>query len=379
MKSLLRNAYHYFLRTTVAGPPIKAYFLVHEGCNLKCQFCHYHQGIHRQAGKTRLSTEEIKRVINDMSNEGVRSLQITGGEPTLRPDILEIINHASTRIRFCNLTTNGTMITPELAEGMVTAGLDILWVSIDAVGEIHDKIRGVKGTFKKIVHGLELVNEAKKRRNSIFPTLYISSILSRDTASEVEKLARLAVKYKARELEVGCLFEQVPGSDSDQKQCLEKTATLLGTPDFYSGQYLQDEKIGPLFTEELEKRMAEARTLCRLNNIMFWFNRSTRYDCARSRRRRCLMIWNRLFIGPYGDLYPCELLDGYSVGNVLEDGIEKVWNGRKYRQLRHLFRKGLPICRLCQNARTSVTDIFKYYSLFERYFLSRKVRSAYIK
>jgi len=120
-----------------------------EACNQQCLHCGAVTGTKREE---ELKKEEIFCLIEKLMQLGVDSLAITGGEPFLRKDALEIVNYASLRMNTI-LSTNATLITPDMAHALNRTNLTIQ-VSLDgATAEIHDAIRG-KGSFAKTIQGI---------------------------------------------------------------------------------------------------------------------------------------------------------------------------------------------------------------------------------
>lgn len=126
-------------------------------CNLRCAHCYNLDG---QLHENELSTEEVKRALEEMSAFGVESITFSGGEPLLRKDFLEIASHAGNLgFKSVSMATNGTLIDREIARQLKVANLNVQ-VSIDGdVAEIHDTMRGVKGAFDRAIRGMKLLQE----------------------------------------------------------------------------------------------------------------------------------------------------------------------------------------------------------------------------
>lgn len=157
-------------------------------CQLTCEHCL--MASYSNSAKEELTTEEIKRLIDKSGN--LTSIQFFGGEPTLRPDLIELIKYASERTIFVILDTNGLLITKEYAERLKDNGLEFLFTSIDSPNpEVHDKGRGAKGCFEKTVAAI---------KNSVNAGLkcVISTYLSRDILKngDFEKIIELAKEWK---------------------------------------------------------------------------------------------------------------------------------------------------------------------------------------
>lgn len=126
-------------------------------CNLKCEHCYA-----QSDGKLypQLSTEEAKAMIDDLAAFGAPVLLFSGGEPTMRPDLLELIRYAKDSGMRVVISTNGTLITKELAAAFAEVGLSYVGVSFDGDPETHDRFRGVKGSFDRAIKGLHNAQDA---------------------------------------------------------------------------------------------------------------------------------------------------------------------------------------------------------------------------
>ncbi len=122
-------------------------------CNLKCVHC-YAKALDVE-GVDDISTEQAKVMINDLAAYGAPVMLFSGGEPLVRKDLVELAKHATTKGMRAVISTNGTLITKEKAKELKDVGLSYVGISIDGGEEIHDKFRGVKGSFKKAMQGVE--------------------------------------------------------------------------------------------------------------------------------------------------------------------------------------------------------------------------------
>ena len=138
-------------------PPAQVYWDITAECNLRCIHCY---NFDERTREKELSTEEVKRTLEEMSAFGVEGISFSGGEPLLRKDFLEIASHAgSLGFSYVGVSTNGTLIDRDVARGLKAAKLHVQ-VSIDGdVAEIHDAIRGVKGAFDGAIRAIRLLKE----------------------------------------------------------------------------------------------------------------------------------------------------------------------------------------------------------------------------
>ncbi len=135
-------------------------------CNLACEHCYLDAGGTPQVGtenfadRSELGTEECFRVIDDIAAFAPECVTIlTGGEPLLRRDILEIVKRASERGLWVVVGTNGVKITENVAKRLAEAGARGLSLSLDALDpDRHDGFRKVRGAWRNTVEGAEILN-----------------------------------------------------------------------------------------------------------------------------------------------------------------------------------------------------------------------------
>jgi radical SAM protein with 4Fe4S-binding SPASM domain len=135
-------------------------------CNLACEHCYLDAGGTPQVGtenfadRSELGTEECFDVIDEIAAFAPECLTIlTGGEPLLRRDILEIVRRAAERGLWVVVGTNGVRISENVAQRLAEAGARGLSLSLDALDpERHDRFRNVRGAWQNTVQGAEILN-----------------------------------------------------------------------------------------------------------------------------------------------------------------------------------------------------------------------------
>ena len=127
-------------------------------CNLRCAHCY--SGSRDRLYEGELTTAEGKALIEDLAGFGVPVILFSGGEPLMRPDILELIAHSRALGVRSVLSTNGTLITPETARRLKGLELSYVGVSLDGLEKTHDRFRGVPGAFDQAMAGLRNCREA---------------------------------------------------------------------------------------------------------------------------------------------------------------------------------------------------------------------------
>lgn len=130
-------------------------------CNLKCLHCYADSEAKMYPGE--LTTGEALKVIDDLSEFKIAALLLSGGEPLLRRDIFELAHHANAKDLRTTLSTNGTLITLEMAQKIKQTGFTYVGISLDGIGPSHDHFRGVPGAFNKTLQGIRNLKEVGQK------------------------------------------------------------------------------------------------------------------------------------------------------------------------------------------------------------------------
>ena len=126
-------------------------------CNLSCVHCLSSSG-RRDPGE--LSTQECKRVIDELERMQVFYVNIGGGEPTVRPDFWELVDYATAHHVGVKFSTNGLRITPEVARRLAASDYIDVQISLDgATAEVNDAVRG-RGSFEMATRAMQALADA---------------------------------------------------------------------------------------------------------------------------------------------------------------------------------------------------------------------------
>lgn len=122
-------------------------------CNLKCRHCYMSSDAKKYQNE--LTTEEAKKFIDDLAEFKVPVLLFSGGEPLIRPDFFELAAYAQAKGIRPTLSTNGTLITREVAQKIKDIGVGYVGISLDGLREVNDKFRGKEGAFQAAMEGIQ--------------------------------------------------------------------------------------------------------------------------------------------------------------------------------------------------------------------------------
>ena len=305
--------------------PVLSEFAITYRCNLACRFCYAGCG-GGAAGPdlAEMSTADARRVIDIIAGPAkVPSVSFTGGEPTLRDDLPELIAHARERGLRVNLITNAIRCARgDLADRLADAGLTSAQVSVEGPdAAVHDGLTQRPGSFDATLAGLERLRAAGLRSVHTNTTLCAGNI---DRAEEIVDLAaRLGMERLSMNLVIP-VGTADPESDRD-----------IATPYGAVGERVlrirdRAERLGVAF------HWYSPTPLCVFNPVAHGLG-----------AKGCAACDGLLHVSPIGDVLPCSSLIE-SVGNVLRQPFEAIWFGAaaqfyKRKQMAH------PICQSCED------------------------------
>lgn len=137
--------------------PVHVVWEITLACDLKCLHCGSRAGTRR---RNELSTAECLEVVEHLARLGTREVSLIGGEAYLRRDWTEIIRAIRSHGIYCAIQTGGRNLTPKRLASAVEAGLQGIGVSLDGLEELHDRVRGVRGSFARALDTLRRAKEA---------------------------------------------------------------------------------------------------------------------------------------------------------------------------------------------------------------------------
>lgn len=265
-------------------------------CNQKCVHCYAAGQAH--AEEEELSTEDWKRIVDKCREIGVTQVTFTGGEPTVRPDLIELIDYAKWFIT--RLNTNGILLTEDYVKKLRGASLDSVQVTFYSYKEgVHNALVGAD-RFSETVNGI---------KNALAAGLSVSvntplCTLNRDYLSTLKFLHGLGVMY------VTC-------------SGLITTGNAAKSP----SSSLQ------LTNEELKAILKEAVEYCYANEMEISFTspgwvEAEFCDELGISTPTCGACLSNMAITPGGSVVPCQSwLSGRALGDMLNDGWAEIWNG----------------------------------------------------
>ena len=283
-------------------------------CNLACEHCYLDAGPKPQVGtqnfadRSELGTEECYKVIEEIAAFAPECLTIlTGGEPLLRRDILDIVRRAAERGLWVVVGTNGVRITENVAKHLAEAGTRGLSLSLDALDpDRHDRFRNVRGAWQNTVDGAEILNR------TALPFIVQTTAASHNV-DELEAIADFA--YERLSAKVWNLYFLVPTgrgqfvSDMTPSQYDEVLGSLYRIQKKYASRMLVNAKCAPHYIKTVLEKGDETHPIRTYSGGAGGCPAGTHY----------------LGIRPNGDVTPCPYLPVFA-GSLRQTSLTELWS-----------------------------------------------------
>lgn len=320
---LIYLAKHYQKLLKIISPtPVDVSLKLTERCNSRCITCNVWR---EQADKPELTFEELENIFHQLRSVKIKTIGFYGGEPLLRKDIGELARKAKSIMKESKilLITNGLLLKQK-AQEVLDSGIDVVCISLDGIGEVNDKIRGVPGDYKKIIEGIEelkRLDTKKKARINIGTTLVSLNI------HQVPELVELA-----RELDISWSFNLFDTS-AYHFQNLDDPLAL---------KKIDDDLIDETIEYLLRERKKSPQTMTGVDPVGLEFARE--YLKGKEPFFHCVLGYLRVYIDSYMNVYSgCWALP--PVGNLREAELKDILKSPRYRErLKKMYRLNCPYC-----------------------------------
>jgi radical SAM protein with 4Fe4S-binding SPASM domain len=309
-------------------------------CNLKCLHCY--SSSTAAADRYELSTSEAKNVLDDLAAFCVPAVLFSGGEPLMRPDLDELLEHAAILGLRTVISTNGTLIDAEVAKRLKKLNVSYVGVSLDGIGAANDAFRGVAGAFEKAVKGIAL-SQAAGLRTGLRLTM---------TARNLRELSGVFDFIRSHQIERACFYHLVPsGRGAGLAGARLTHAQTRGAVDFICEQ-----------TASLQgARHTDILTVDNHVDGPYIYLKLLGKDAERAQDVLDLLNWNGgalhssgtgiACIDAGGKVHPNQFWRHYTLGNVRQRPFSRIWSDSDeplLRRLRDAARHIKGKCRYCR-------------------------------
>ena len=333
-----------------AGPlPVGVVYEATMRCNLHCEFCYVGDLLNVEGEwRQELPIEVLQRAFPDQAGLHV---SMTGGEIFMRKDILGVMDVFRDKGYVCGfLTTNGTIINDERAEALASLAqqgfLRHISVSIDGPNELHDRARGVKGTFERTAAGLRRLQEAARRKHAPL-RVSINTTVAHETLDSLTEMVEVAEELGVDAIGLNHLMFSTP-----EEVALTVQMTGASGPEAISTFVTSDPGVEPA---RVRAKLQALIARCRERHIRFDMRPKVTsavldryYTPGAPLDGRCFYPFLYARVSFSGKVYFCPFIR-VEVGDLTTQSLAEVWTGDRYVALRKkLVDAGtFPVCRRC--------------------------------
>jgi MoaA/NifB/PqqE/SkfB family radical SAM enzyme len=316
-------------------------------CNLNCLYC-WQQNFQNINYKDNLSEKELKRIIKEALDLGIKEFRIPGaGEPLLRTDTLELMKLIkSKKGTYGILISNGTLLNEQSIKQIVEINWDSLTVSIDSgIERINDSLRGKKGTFKLVYNNLVLLKKIKKRLKSHEPFLRFNCVITNKNYKSLDSLFYLAEKVDCSDVQ----FQLMTSWDRKVEYLALNSRQLdeffINIPKLINlaGKLKINTNISS-FNKDLAENIASSMDKLIIHTIKNQDKKENKFLSL-----PCFEPFYNMIILPEGKIASCSVSGtNYSI-NIGSKSLKDIWNSNYYKNLRKslLNIKLMPYCSRC--------------------------------
>ncbi|BBO88540.1 radical SAM/SPASM domain-containing protein [Desulfosarcina ovata] len=314
-------------------------------CTSKCRACTMWKRIVNE--KDELNLQQWKNIIKDLSVNGVKIIELFGGDVFLRKELtVELIKYSNELGMVVHMPTNAILLDEETIQEIVDAGLHTLYISVDEIDKNHDKIRGTKGNFDHIIKSIVNLKKVRSLKGSKRPTVYCNTTISKLNIDSIEEIVSFAHKqnfdvcaleYIGEFTEVHVKRSRIDGIYPDPYFLLRGESLLLN-----NDQAKKLKKTVPKLIKKYKYSDTEMYTL----NIDTLSKKNIVSGTVPN--TKCYMERNQVTVDPYGNIIACPFFSNYKLGNLSATPLQDIWNNKTHLRFREQQNKNtLKMCSHC--------------------------------
>jgi MoaA/NifB/PqqE/SkfB family radical SAM enzyme len=308
-------------------------------------------------GDDEMTLADWKRLLDEIAGMNGRPLVLlTGTEPLLYPRMLELLEHGLSRGINFHITTNGTLLqrcADQLVALCTRPDALRITISLDGIGDVHDAIRGVKGTFDRAIEGLHALDARKRQDKQSWPEVTINYTISNHNHTHIGDFIDWfhhhdfqvnGINFSHLWFKDASIVEMHNKRFADEFPVKEENTGAVDLAAIDMMRVHEQLAVGRNGGLHLPFYIAESPPLTELEAGIY-YQRPTQivsYD-------KCLAPWRNVAVNPHGDVIISPLCFAGSLGNVKKSSFPRVWNGDSFRRFRRKLQKvGIyPACSRC--------------------------------
>lgn len=285
-------------------------------CNLRCVHCYSDSASSHYPGE--LTWDQMEGVVDDLAAYQVPSLLLSGGEPMMHPDFFRLVALASAKGLKLTISTNGTLISAEKAALLKAAEVAYVGISLDGIGEVHDRFRRKEGSFDAAVRGFRACHEVGQK-TGLRLTL---------TRHNVENIEQILDFIEAEEIQRVCFYHLVPAGRGTDLQVLKAEESRLAVDTLI-------ERVEQWHAQGVDR---EVLTVTQPADGAYLLVRMQREGHPNLETARRLLGWNGgganssgrgiANIDTQGNVHPDQFWQDLTLGNVKRTKFSDIWEER---------------------------------------------------
>ena len=328
-------------------------FTVTNSCNLRCRMCGQwsEEGYVRNRvvpTRERMQLGDWKRVVDEAAHHNIRFILVRGGEPFLFPGTMELLHYVNQKGIFLSVDTNGTLLE-RFADELSTIDRMHITFSVDGPEDVHDHVRGMKGSFAKIRENIALLRTLEtKHGNAISKSICFT--ISSDNYASLGAMADVARSLSISSVNIVPYYYVSNAIGHEYEKELQDNFQCSA----FSWRGFHRENSGvefDRFRQELRRYLASLDGVQNFPYMPFsedqyrtWFAD----EVSPVGNSTCCNVERLIDIQPNGAANFCVDFPDFSFGNVMESSIAEIWNSRRADQFRAYRRKRpLAVCYRC--------------------------------
>lgn len=268
-------------------------------CNYTCKYCIFSSNSKKDLRE--LSTDECIKVIDELYDKNFKYIKVTGGEPFLRKDIINILTYMCQKGMHVDISTNGSSLTENIINKLNEIKLDMLHLSLDGKNSFsHEIVRG-ENTYLKTIRALKQLSKLNLYKR-------VGTVIHKYNESELEEIINLCINYKVNEI----IFS-----------IMEPVGRMKGDNSFYKTRKLED------LTNELEQLSNK------YDQIIINYNWKKQSNLEKT----CPALSRFIYINNLGNVSPCSWISSKytSALSLRNNSLDEIFESNEIKKFKEIY------------------------------------------
>jgi len=322
-KEIASKAFNFLVKRPNPKEVMWLNFAVTYLCNSRCVMCSIWRKYREnpELFKQELRLSEIENILQSKYLQNLQGISFTGGEPFLRKDFVDLVGLFIKRYpdAFIGVATNG--LNPDLIVNKTEEILDTynpklrfsISISLDGIGEKHNEMRGIGNAYERVMETVKTLQE--EFDINIGFDFTITSWNYKDLQGAYELSKKLGVRFLAGFAHSSDIYyDNVNNTSVWREEELEEAELIVQ-------EIVKDQ----IKNESLVTRLVDP--------YAYFMSNSVKYEKTKRRMFKCYSGTHSLFLDPYGNVYPCIILDK-KIGNIRDESFDKLWMSPRAEEVR---------------------------------------------